>query len=93
MFILMKGCQSITQNLFQNKHKTTDCYILICRTCVTHAIFKNVVRTGVMNVSTLNVNMSKLLTHTLAKINYSLGVGSSIYCEVANKNKFEVSGF
>lgn len=47
---------------------------------------KNAVQTGVINVSTLNMNMSKLLTHALAKTNYSPGLGSSTYCDATNKN-------
>ena len=54
-----------------------------------HAIAKNVVHNGVKNVSTLNMNM----THTVARINYSLGVGSSMYCDATDKNKPEASGF
>lgn len=58
-----------------------------------HAIAKNVVHNGMMNVSTLNMNMSRLMTHTVARIRYSLGVGSSMYCDATDKNKFEASGF
>lgn len=58
-----------------------------------HAIAKNVVPNGVMKVSTLNINISRLMTHTVARINYSLGVGSSMYCDVTDKNKLEASGF
>jgi hypothetical protein len=46
-----------------------------------------------MNASTLNINISRLMIHTVARINYSLGVGSSIYCDATDKNKFEASGF
>jgi hypothetical protein len=46
-----------------------------------------------MEVSTLNVNISRFMTHTVARINYSLGVGSSMYCDVTGKNKIEASDF
>jgi hypothetical protein len=46
-----------------------------------------------MKVSTLHINISRLMTHTVARINYSLGVGSSMYCDVTDKNKLEASGF
>jgi len=55
---------------------------------VIHAIAKNVVHNGVMNVSTLNMNKARLMTHTVARINYALGVCSSMYYDANDKNKF-----
>lgn len=33
------------------------------------------------------------MTQTVARINYALGVCSSMYCDAIDKNKFEASGF
>jgi len=65
---------------------------LICSTCDSCHCQK-VVHHAVMNVSTLNTNISRLMIHTVARISYSLGVGSSMYCDAIDKNKFEAPNF
>jgi 2-polyprenyl-3-methyl-5-hydroxy-6-metoxy-1,4-benzoquinol methylase len=70
---------------------TTICYISYVEHVI-HAIAKNVVHNGVIMLSTLNVNISRLMTHTVARISCLLGVGSSVYCDATDKNKFEASG-